>query len=71
MHHHLEHLGPEIENWWADLGTPSLTPEVKAKLIAGVDAEIAGKTYEQLIAQRDGELLAVLDVLAAERAEKT
>ncbi|MFM1551564.1 MAG: 3-hydroxyacyl-CoA dehydrogenase, partial [Lentisphaeria bacterium] len=69
--HHLEHLGPEIENWWEDLGAPRLTPEVKAKLIAGMDAEIAGTTYEKLIAQRDSELLAVLDVLAAERADKT
>lgn len=70
MHHHLEHLGPEIENWWEDLGAPRLTPEVKAKLIAGMDAEIADTSYEKLIAQRDSELLAVLDVLAAERAEK-
>lgn len=40
--HDLEHLGPLTEKWWRDLGQVTLTPELAAKLVAGVDEELAG-----------------------------
>ncbi len=54
MRHFLEHLGPSKQVWWADLGQPELTPEVNAKLIAGVEADV-------------GELAAMAAALLAER----
>lgn len=63
MRHFVEHLGPPMSEWWADLGTPTLTAEVKDQLVAGVDAEIAGRSYEELVADRDRKLLGLLEAL--------
>lgn len=39
MKHFLHHIGPAMEDWWRDLGTPQLGPEVNAALITGVAEE--------------------------------
>ncbi|MFB7513561.1 3-hydroxyacyl-CoA dehydrogenase NAD-binding domain-containing protein [Streptomyces sp. NPDC056144] len=51
--HVLEHLGPPMEDWWADLGTPSLTPELARRITEGVAEELAGTAVESLTAERD------------------
>lgn len=58
--HLLEHLGPPIESWWADLGEPKLTDELKARIVAGVDAELAGRGNARIEAQRDAVILGIL-----------
>ena len=58
--HYLEHLGPSQESRWTDLGTPSLTPEVCAALIAGVEAEAKGKSLRELEQIRDAGLMRLL-----------
>lgn len=58
--HMLDHLGPPIESWWADLGTPSITPSLKATIRAGVEAQMAGKTSAELGAERDQLLLRLI-----------
>jgi 3-hydroxyacyl-CoA dehydrogenase len=58
--HVLEHLGPPTEAWWRDLGRVTLTPELVAKLVAGVDEELAGVDPAELIARRDAVLAALL-----------
>jgi 3-hydroxyacyl-CoA dehydrogenase len=58
--HILEHLGPPTEAWWRDLGQVTLTPELNAKLVAGVDDELAGVDPAELIARRDAVLTALL-----------
>jgi 3-hydroxyacyl-CoA dehydrogenase len=62
--HVLEHLGPPTEAWWRDLGQVSLTPELVATLVAGVDDELAGVDPADLVARRD----AVLNALLAAKA---
>jgi carnitine 3-dehydrogenase len=62
--HVLEHLGPPTEAWWRDLRAVSLTPELVAKLVRGVDEELAGVDPAELVARRD----AVLDALLAAKA---
>jgi carnitine 3-dehydrogenase len=69
MRHFVDHLGPPISGWWADLGRPELTPEIKDMLVAGVDEEIAGRSFETLVAERDRKLLDLLDVLGLARDE--
>jgi 3-hydroxyacyl-CoA dehydrogenase len=59
--HILDHLGPPMVEWWADLGSPELTPELRARLVAGVEDELADRSGDDLTAQRDA---ALLDVLA-------
>ena len=58
--HNLEHLGPPIEAWWRDLGQVTITPELIARLAAGVDDELAGVDPAELIARRDAVLTALL-----------
>ena len=63
--HVLEHLGPPTEAWWRDLGRVTLTPELTAKLVSGVDDELAGVDQAELVARRD----AVLTTLLAAKAQ--
>lgn len=63
MANFLEHLGPATESWWADLGRPRLTPEVKQALIESVEAENAGRSVAELAAERDRRLLTLLAAL--------
>ncbi|WP_448609239.1 3-hydroxyacyl-CoA dehydrogenase NAD-binding domain-containing protein [Geodermatophilus sp. URMC 60] len=58
--HVLEHLGPPTERWWRDLGQVTLTPELVAKIVAGVDEELNGVDPSELVARRDAVLAALL-----------
>lgn len=58
--HYLRHLGPSQERRWATLGNPKLTPELCERLVEGIAAEAAGRTIEQLEAERDAGLQRVL-----------
>jgi 3-hydroxyacyl-CoA dehydrogenase len=62
--HILEHLGPPTQEWWRDLGRVTLSPELNAKLVSGVDDELAGIDPAELVARRD----AVLTTLLAAKA---
>ncbi len=56
---YLDHLGASQEKRWASLGTPHLTPDVRAKLVAGIEAEAAGRSVAELEAERDAGLIAL------------
>ena len=61
--HVLEHLGPPMVDWWADLGEPELTAELSGQLVDGVVEELRGQERD-VLARRDralGELLALKD----------
>ena len=60
IRHYLDHLGASQERRWASLGTPSLDAAVKARIVAGVEAEAAGRTLPELEARRDRALLEIL-----------
>ena len=60
MTQYLKHLGASQESRWKDLGTPALTPEVCAMLIAGVEAEAKGKSIKELEQARDAGLMRLL-----------
>ncbi len=45
----------------------SLTPEVKAALIDGIEAEAAGRSVQVLAAERDARLLDLLEMLNRDR----
>ena len=69
MRHFLEHLGGVNEAWWQTLGTPSLTPEIRAALVEGVAEEADGRSIADLARERDRLLVALLRTLGRERAE--
>jgi 3-hydroxyacyl-CoA dehydrogenase len=58
--HILEHLGPPTEKWWRDLRSVTVTPELVATLVAGVDDELSGIDAAELVARRDAVLNALL-----------
>jgi carnitine 3-dehydrogenase len=63
MEHFLDHLAGPVGTWWADLGRPELTPEVKSLLVQGVTDEAAGRSMADLEAKRDEMLLKLLTTL--------
>ena len=58
--HYLSHLGPSQARRWETLGTPTLTPEVCDMLIAGIADEAAGRSVDELEAERDVSLMRAL-----------
>jgi len=69
MRHHLEHLGPSIEEWWDNLGTPHLNSQVNEKLIEGMEAATAGRPVEDLANERDNLLVELIQTLKKARGE--
>ncbi|QCI68931.1 3-hydroxyacyl-CoA dehydrogenase NAD-binding domain-containing protein [Phreatobacter stygius] len=63
IEHYLATLGPSQERRWATLGTPALTPEVRAMLIAGIGQEAAGRPVDAIAAARDTATIAILNSL--------
>ena len=60
MRHFMDHLSGPFSDWWADMGKPTLTPEVKAAIVQGVEAEAGGRTIDQLEAERDAVITQLL-----------
>ncbi|HUH87256.1 MAG TPA: 3-hydroxyacyl-CoA dehydrogenase NAD-binding domain-containing protein [Pusillimonas sp.] len=64
IEHLLDHLGGPIEDWWKDLGSPSMTPELKRKVAEQVREVLAGNDEAKFVPERDRLLL---DLIAAKR----
>ena len=63
--HVLAHLGGPIEDWWKDLGAPTMTPELKQRVAEGVAAELGDATHDELEAARDTLLMNLIRAKAA------
>ncbi|HEX5078586.1 MAG TPA: 3-hydroxyacyl-CoA dehydrogenase NAD-binding domain-containing protein [Geminicoccaceae bacterium] len=66
LRHLLEHIGPGLQSWWNDLGRPDLTPEVIDRLVGMFEAADP-RSIQDLAAERDALLLALLESLAEAR----
>jgi len=66
----LDHFGPAIEDWWRDMRDVTLTPEVKAALVAEADAAFGQRPVAELAAERDTLLLDTMATLAQTRRER-
>lgn len=64
IEHLLAHLGGPIEDWWRDLGNPSMGSTLQRKVIEGVAQELGVRTAHQLAQARDALLT---DLLRAKR----
>jgi carnitine 3-dehydrogenase len=64
LRHYLEHLGASQESRWASMVVPKLTPELCEKLIAGAEAQAAGRSVAELEGERDACLAAILKAIA-------
>lgn len=62
IEHLLDHLGGPIEDWWHDLGDPSMTPELKQKVAQGVREMLQTYSEQDFVPERDRLLV---DLVAA------
>lgn len=60
----LAHLGPPMVEWWNDLGSPELTPQLVEQLVAGVAAELGDEPAATVRARRDAALRDLLTTKA-------
>jgi len=60
LKHVLDHLGPPIESWWADMHPVTIDDQLKAAIVAGGEDELAGKSMAEITADRDRVLLALM-----------
>lgn len=60
MAHFLDQFTGPITAWWKALGSPELTPELRQKLIDGVNAEVGSRSIQELAEERDRILLGLL-----------
>lgn len=65
IEHLLDHLGGPIEDWWKDLGSPSMTPELKAKVAEQVREVLATYDEGRFVPERDRLLV---ELIAAKKA---
>ena len=65
MAHFLDHLVPGIHAWWRTMDEidPEITPDLARALIDGVADEAGARTIDDLEAERDQRLLALLKML--------
>src|SRR5712692_627081 len=61
IQHFMEHLSGPVAAWWKDLGAQTeFTPQVKQTIVDGVLQEAAGRSIDQLAAERDKVLMGLL-----------
>jgi 3-hydroxyacyl-CoA dehydrogenase len=58
--HFFEQFTGPMTAWWSVLGSPSITPELREKMVAGVAESAAGRSVAQLEDERDRMLLGLL-----------
>jgi carnitine 3-dehydrogenase len=63
MAHMLDHFGPSLLSPWTRLAAPELTPELRDAVVAGCDDEAGGRTIDDLVAERDRGVIAILRAL--------
>jgi carnitine 3-dehydrogenase len=63
MAHMLDHFGPSLQSPWTRLVSTELTPELRDAMVEGCEREAAGRSIDDLVAERDRGVIAVLRAL--------
>ena len=63
MAHMLDHFGPSLLSPWTRLEAAALTPELRDAVVEGCNREAGGRTIDDLVAERDRGVIAVLRAL--------
>ena len=61
----LDQFGPALELPWSRLVAPALTRELRDRMVEGCDEMAAGRGFEELAAERDRGLIAILRAIGA------
>jgi carnitine 3-dehydrogenase len=65
----LDQFGPALKWPWTRLEAPELTNELRNRMVDGCNEIAAGRHFEDLAAQRDREIVSILNALRLERAK--
>ncbi|WDG40053.1 3-hydroxyacyl-CoA dehydrogenase NAD-binding domain-containing protein [Pseudomonas synxantha] len=68
-HFYKQFAGPLV-TWWTPLGGVEFTPQMQEKMIQGLYAEVADRSFEELAAERDRLLVTLLKARLAVNTEK-
>jgi carnitine 3-dehydrogenase len=60
MAHMLDHFGPSLLSPWTRLDAPELTPALRDAVVDGCEDEADGRTVDDLVAERDRQVVALL-----------
>jgi carnitine 3-dehydrogenase len=63
MAHMLDHFGPSLLSPWTRLEAADLTPELRDAVVEGCEREAGSRTIDDLVAERDRGVIAVLRAL--------
>jgi carnitine 3-dehydrogenase len=63
MAHMLDHFGPSLQSPWTRLVAAELTPALRDAVVDGCEREAHGRTIDDLVAERDRGVIAVLRAL--------
>ena len=63
MAHMLDHFGPSLKSPWTRLVAAELTPELRDAVVDGCEREADGRSIDELVAERDRGVIAVLRAL--------
>ena len=63
----LDQFGPALELPWSRLPAPALTRELRDRMVDGCNAMAAGRGFEELAAERDQGIVAILRAIRAAR----
>jgi len=63
MGHMLDHFGPSLQSPWTRLVSTELTRDLRDEMVAGCEREAAGRSIDELVAERDRGVIAVLRAL--------
>lgn len=63
MAHMLDHFGPSLLSPWTRLDAPELTPQLRDAAVDGTAREADGRSMDELVAERDAGVIAVLRAL--------
>jgi carnitine 3-dehydrogenase len=63
MAHMLDHFGPSLKSPWTRLVAAELTPELRDAVVAGVEAEAGDRSIDDLVAERDRGIIAIMRAL--------
>jgi ketoreductase RED1 len=66
LRHWLEHLGVSLDENWAQLGRPAMSPETIGLLTGQADLAFGDRTFEDLAAERDRDLSKILATLTGD-----
>jgi carnitine 3-dehydrogenase len=59
----LDQFGPALKLPWTRLEAPELTPDLRNRMVEGCDEMAAGRNFEDLAAERDRGLVAILKAI--------